>query len=101
VLVATPTLAGASAGAVTYDSVADDGTYTFEYTAPSNVGVAAVSAASASVVVDDIVLTVNGQTIQTPIEVTINPAVAPTAPSDHVGDAGGWFGGGGVHCADE
>jgi surface protein len=79
VLVATPTLAGASAGAVTYDSGADDGTYTFEYTAPSNVGVAAVSAASA--VVDDIVLTVNGQTIQTPIEVTINPAVAPTAPT--------------------
>jgi surface protein len=78
VLSATPTLAGASASAVTYDS---DGTYTFEYTAPSNVGGAAISAVSAASAFDDtITVTVNGQTIQTPIRVTINP-VAPSAPT--------------------
>ena len=68
-LVATPTLAGATAGAVTYNNAADNGTYTFQYTAPSNIGSGSVD--------DTISLTVNGQTIVTPIRVTIAPAPAP------------------------
>ena len=68
-LVATPTMAGATAGAVTYDNAANNGTYTFQYTAPSNIGSGSVD--------DTISLTVNGQTIVTPILVTIAPAPAP------------------------
>ena len=68
-LVATPTLAGATAGAVTYDNAANNGTYTFQYTAPSSIGSGSVD--------DTISLTVNGQPIVTPIRVTIAPAPAP------------------------
>ena len=68
-LVATPTLAGATAGAVTYNNAANNGTYTFQYTAPSNIGSGSVD--------DTISLTVNGQPIVTPIRVTIAPAPAP------------------------
>ena len=72
VLSATPTLAGASTGAVAYDAAANDGTYTFQYTAPANIGSGSVD--------DTISLTVNGQAIVTPIRVTVL-AVAPTAPT--------------------